>query len=49
MKDIQTIRSDLACALNEWKNVGGHVDDLVDHIEGLISSKVHEILQSQRG
>lgn len=41
------IRREIARTLNDWAQAGGDVEVAVDYIEGLISAKVHEILQAR--
>jgi len=44
---ISHTRSKLQRALLEWQNAGGHVEDVTDYIEGLISAKIAEILEAR--
>ena len=44
---ISHIRSKLQRALLEWRDAGGHIEDVIDYIEGLISAKVDEILEGR--
>lgn len=47
MSELPRIRRELARALDEWAQAGGDVEPAIDHIEGLISAKVDEILQAR--
>lgn len=40
-------RRDLQRALLEWRDAGGPVEVVTDYIEGMISGKVHEILEAR--
>jgi len=44
---ISQTRIKLQRALLEWRDAGGHVEDVTDYIEGLISAKVDEILEAR--
>lgn len=44
---VREYRLTLARKLTEWRDAGGHVEEITDLIEGLISVKVDEILRAR--
>lgn len=43
--NVRRFRMELAEALIEWRDAGGHVEDITDRIEALISAKIDIALQ----